>query len=48
MNGSLWLGVLKADGNGEGVKFISILACWVLAVYQGFCLGLARVALGVR
>jgi hypothetical protein len=35
-------------GNGECVKFILILVSGLLAVYQGFCLGWARVALGVR
>ncbi len=32
--------------NGYCVKFIGIEAWWVLAVYQGFYLGWARVALG--
>jgi hypothetical protein len=39
--------VLTGYGNGECVKFIGIEG-WLLAVYQGFCFGWARVALGVR
>jgi hypothetical protein len=37
---------LTAYGNGYCVKFIRMKAWWLLAVYQGFCLGWDRVALG--
>jgi hypothetical protein len=33
-------------GNGEYVKFIVLKVGWILAVYQWFYLGWARVALG--
>jgi hypothetical protein len=39
---------MTAYGNGECVKFISMKALWLLAVYQEFYLGWARVGLGVR
>jgi hypothetical protein len=39
---------MKADGNGECVKFIRMKALGELAVYQWFCFGRAWVTLGVR